>query len=161
VVAAAAQPRWARTLLLLDPVIAVDHEEADELVADILGDLNDLDPAELLRRHPRWHVEDAAQKVLAARVVSPFVVERTIRANTTGGSSRRWQLEPTLAELAPRVHVLAADPACAAIFSPEQGAALTEAKADATVQTVVGAGHSVHRDDPAAVVAAVLALVRP
>jgi pimeloyl-ACP methyl ester carboxylesterase len=160
-VVAAADPRWARTLLLLDPVIAVADEEVDELVDDLLGDLGDLDPAELLRRHPRWHVEDAVQKVLAAGVVSPFVVERTIRGNAAGGSAAaRWQLDQALAALSPRVHVLAADPACGAIFSPQQGAALIAAKADATVETVGGAGHSVHRDDPAAVVAAALDLVR-
>ncbi|MCS5720998.1 alpha/beta hydrolase [Herbiconiux sp. CPCC 203407] len=160
VVAAAAAPRWARTLLLLDPVIAVDHEEADDLVADLLGDLEELDPAELLRRHPRWHAEDAVQKVLAARVVSPFVVERTVLDNTTSGpAAGRWQLDQSLAALAPRVHVLAADPECGAIFSPQQGAALTAATADATVQTVVGAGHSVHRDAPGIVVAAALALM--
>lgn len=163
VVAAASHPRWARALLLLDPVLAVAADDADGLVADLLGDLDDLDPLQLLQKHPRWHLEDAVQKVAAARVVSPFVVERTVQDNvgsaTSAADAPGWQLEHTLAGLRPRVHVLAADPLQGATFSQEQAARLTAAKADATVVTVAGAGHSVHRDDPHAVVAAALDLV--
>jgi pimeloyl-ACP methyl ester carboxylesterase len=156
VVATDQQPGWAQSLLLLDPVLAVDPAEADALVADLLGDLVDPDPAALLAANPRWHVEDALQKAEAARLVSSHVVERTVRDNV---GAERWQLHDTAARLAPPLHVLAADPARGASFSPADGERLTAAKADATVDTVRGAGHSVHRDDPEHVIRAALSRV--
>lgn len=155
VVAASTDPHWARALLLLDPVLTLPESDADATITDLLGDLDDLDANALLRAHPRWHTEDAVQKVNASRVVSPFVVERTVRDNPD------WQLESLTAELRPRVHVLAADAALGASFSVDQGDRLAAAASTFSYVVVPEAGHSVHRDDPDRVVAEAVALVQP
>jgi pimeloyl-ACP methyl ester carboxylesterase len=151
---AEAHPDWARSLLLLDPVFAVPESEFDAVLADVLGDLDHLDAAALLREHPRWHTEDAVQKVNAARVVSPFVVERTVHDNSA------WHLEPVAARIRPQVtvRVLGADPALGASFTPEEGERLTRPDASFSYAAVEGAGHSIQRDDPGRVVAEALAL---
>ncbi|GAA2242789.1 alpha/beta hydrolase [Herbiconiux moechotypicola] len=148
VVAAHAHPEWARALLLLDPVLTVAPEEADGLVAELLPDLEALDAAALHRAHPRWHVEDAVQKVNAARVVSPYTVERTIRDNPD------WALVETVAGLPVRVRVLAADPALGATFTAATGERLAREAADFGFRVLQGVSHSVHREDVDAVVAA-------
>lgn len=151
VVAAAEHPEWADALLLLDPVLAVPESEVDALVADLLGDLEQHDPTVLLAENPRWHPEDASQKVAAARAVTPHMVERTIRDNDD------WHLEPRLARVAARTRVLAADPSFGASFTRAQGEALVAANPRFGFAVVHGAGHSLHRDDPARVVAEALA----
>jgi pimeloyl-ACP methyl ester carboxylesterase len=155
-VAAEARPGWTRALLLVDPVLAMPDEQHDAVVADLLGDLDRLDPAECLRANPRWHTEDAVQKVTAARVVSPFVVERTVRDN--GG----WSLEAVAARIRGRVRVLGADPALGASFSAAEGERLAAAAPESFSYAVVErAGHSIQRDDPQRVVAEALALIDP
>ncbi|MFB2554961.1 alpha/beta fold hydrolase [Herbiconiux liangxiaofengii] len=152
-VAADRHHHWARALLLLDPVLAVDESEHDALLEDLLGDLTDLDPAVILARNPSWHSEDATQKVNAARVVSPYVVERTVRDN------REWQLEHVAARIRSRVRVLAADPQRGALFSSAQGERLSVGPSfDFAV--VAGSGHSVQRDHPELVIAEALELHR-
>ncbi len=157
VVAAAADPGWTRCLLLVDPVLALGEEQAEQILPDLLADLHGdrLDPAALMREHPLWHVEDAVQKVNAARVVSPFVVERTIRDN-----AGTWQLEALATTLAARVHVLAADPLLGASFTVEEGERMRAAAPTMSYTVVDGAGHSVHRDDPLRVVDEAVALVQ-
>ncbi|MGA1838917.1 alpha/beta fold hydrolase [Herbiconiux sp. 11R-BC] len=145
-VAAGAHPDWTSALLLLDPVFAVPEGAVPGLLAELLADLEALDPAALLREHPRWHSEDAVQKVAAARVASPYLIERTVLDN------ERWQLEPVAAALRPRVHVLAADPQLGASFTVEEGERLARANPRFRYSVVAGSGHSVQRDDPRRVV---------
>ena len=156
VVAAASDPAWARGLLLVDPVLALGDDEAEQILPDLLADLHGdrLDPGALLREHPLWHVEDAVQKVNAARVVSPFVVERTLRDN-----AGTWQLEALATTLAAPVHVLAADPALGASFTAEHGERMRAAAPTLSYTVVEGAGHSVHRDHPARVIEEAVALL--
>ncbi|MBF4571097.1 alpha/beta hydrolase [Herbiconiux sp. VKM Ac-1786] len=151
-VAAARHPHWARALLLLDPVLAVDEHRHDTLVTGLLGELRELDPDALLAANPRWHSEDATQKVVAARLVSPFVVERTVRDNA------RWQLEPVAARIRSRVRVLAADQGKGASFTTDEGERLGASSPQFDFAVVDGAGHSIQRDDPERVVAEAVAL---
>lgn len=151
-VAADRHRHWARTLLLLDPVLVVDEADHERLLADLLGELRALDPEDLLEQNPRWHSEDATQKVIAARLVSPWVVERTVRDNTD------WQLEPVAQRFRSRVRVLAADPDRGASFHAELGDRLQEGSHGFDYAVVSGSGHSVQRDDPERVVAEAVAL---
>jgi pimeloyl-ACP methyl ester carboxylesterase len=158
VTVAAAEPMWAEALLLLDPVLALPVGAVDAVLADLLGDLEGLDPVALHRAHPLWHLEDAVQKVNAARVVSPFVVERTIRGNADSDSP--WRLESLVAQLRGRVrvHVLAADPALGASFSVEEGERLRSGGDGFGYAVLEGVSHSVHRDYPQRVVVEAMAL---
>ncbi|MCS5732978.1 alpha/beta fold hydrolase [Herbiconiux daphne] len=154
-VTAEAHARWARALLLVDPVFSVLPSDVEALVADLLGDLDQTDPAALLQKNPRWQLEDAVQKANAVRLVSAFVIEHTVRDNS------EWQLEPVAARIpaSVAVRVLAADPALGASFSAAEGDRLTVAAGDFGYTVVAGAGHSVQRDDPERVVAEALRLV--
>ncbi|SDZ27816.1 alpha/beta fold hydrolase [Herbiconiux ginsengi] len=155
-VAAQAHQDWTRALLLLDPVLSMPDDQHDAVIADLLGDLDHLDADDLLRANPRWHTEDAVQKVTAARVVSPFVVERTVRDNVG------WNLEPVAARIRSHVRVLGADPQLGASFTAAEGDRLSAASPDSFSFAVVeGAGHSIHRDDPDRVVAEARALIAP
>jgi pimeloyl-ACP methyl ester carboxylesterase len=153
VVAAAAHPEWARTLLLLDPVLALPGQTVDDVSAMLLAELDVADAGELLRSNPQWHPEDAALKARAARRVSRFAVERTARDNPD------WHLEEVAGRLASPVRVLAADPALDSSFPVDLGDRLAARAARFSYAVVDGAGHSVHRDDPERVVAEALAMV--
>jgi pimeloyl-ACP methyl ester carboxylesterase len=155
-VAAEARPGWADALLLLDPVLSMPDEQHDDVIAELLGDLDRLDAGELLRANPRWHTEDAVQKVNAARVVSAFVVERTVRDN------EGWYLEPAVAGIREPVRVLGADPQQGASFTASEGERLSKAAPGTFSSAIVDdAGHSIQRDDPERVVAEALARLAP
>jgi pimeloyl-ACP methyl ester carboxylesterase len=156
-VAADAHPHWARGLLLVDPVLQMPEAEREAVLSDLLGALDLLDPADLLRANPRWHQEDAVQKVIAARSVSPFVVERSVRDNSS------WDLETVAARIPVPVRVLGADPRLGASFTAAEGERLVAASAPESFSYVVvdGAGHSIQRDDPDRVVAEARALIAP
>ncbi|MFJ9028193.1 alpha/beta fold hydrolase [Streptomyces sp. NPDC102274] len=146
--AASAEPGWASRLLLLDPVITVS-DGVEEVVRGILTELN-ATPESLLRDHPEWHPEDVFLKVQAARRTSPYVVESFLRKNAP------WSYEKELTEYARPVTVLAADPRRDPVFTADDGRRIGSAKADFRWTAVEGAGHSVYRDNPAAVIAAAL-----
>jgi pimeloyl-ACP methyl ester carboxylesterase len=151
-VAAARHHHWARALLLLDPVLDVPEDRHDALVTDLVAELGELDPAALLAANPRWHTEDATQKATAARLVSPYVVERTVRDN------ERWLLEPVAAGIRSRVRVLAADQEKGASFTTAEGERLSATSPLFDFAVVDGAAHSIQRDDPERVVTEALAL---
>ncbi|QIQ01495.1 alpha/beta hydrolase [Streptomyces liangshanensis] len=144
--AAGTEPGWAARLLLVDPVITV----ATDLAAEVTAEL-DASQEALSAANPLWHPEDAFLKAQAARQTTPHVVESFFRHNVP------WSYEETLAATACPVTVLAADPDRGPTFTAAEGLRLAAAKADFTWSTVPGAGHSVHRDNPEAVVAAALA----
>lgn len=147
--AADADPTWTARLLLIDPVITVE-DGLEELVRGILAERADTDEESILRGHPRWHPEDAFLKAEAARRTGPYVVESFLRHNFP------WSYEAALARTACPVTVLAADPRLGPSFTAEQGRRLERVKDDFDWTVVEGAGHSVHRDDPAAVTGAAL-----
>lgn len=141
-------------LVLVDPFLGADDMAA--LVADQVAEVAaSRDADRVAADNPRWHPDDAHHKAAAARAVSPGTVERWFADNDP------WDGRvAALVEVAVPTHVVAADPAVGALFTPEQQARAT-ANPLVTVERVAGAGHSVHRDDPAPVVAAVLRALGP
>ncbi|MFJ5227749.1 alpha/beta fold hydrolase [Streptomyces sp. NPDC088400] len=147
--AASADHGWAGRLLLLDPVITVREEAVEGFVRSISAEVRDADPEEMLRENPRWHPEDAYLKAQAARRTTPYVVETFLRGNAP------WSYEKTLATYPHPVTVLAADPLHSPAFTAGEGRRIQSIKTDFHWSVVEGAGHSVYRDNPAAVTAAV------
>lgn len=142
--------------LLIDPVIALPDARLAELEAGLVAEVGGALDAERLRaEQPRWDDEDVHRKVRASELVSPRVVRRSIRDNAP------WDLTAHVARWTVPVHVLAADPAHDALLPPDLAARIEAAGPSATVSVVAGAGHSIHRDDPEPVVAAVLDAVGP
>jgi pimeloyl-ACP methyl ester carboxylesterase len=149
VAAAHRQPGWARRLLLVDPVITIPADGLDELTEEIVEEIRVPDAAGYLVLNPRWHPEDAALKLEAARATSEHVVRSVL--------AEPWSYEAQLAEVDCPVIVLAADPDRGATFTAAEGRRLEAAKPDLRWSVVPGAGHSIHRDDHLAVVNAALA----
>lgn len=139
---------FARRAVLLDPALRVVGAFAPMLAEMILAEVGgNLTLAMLRQRSPRWHPEDHWRKVQASATVSPRVIESCVY------DSDPWDFADTVGRWTCPVEVLAADPALGALFDPTAIAGIDEL-AHVTVTTVVGAGHSVHRDDIAAVLAA-------
>ncbi|MFD3523182.1 alpha/beta fold hydrolase [Streptomyces sp. NPDC058653] len=139
------EPGWAARLLLVDPVITVTADLAAEVKAEL-----DVPPEALLAGNPLWHPEDAFLKARAARQTSPYVVDSFFRHNVP------WSYEKALAATTCPTTVLAADPDLGPCFTAAEGLRIAAAKPDFHWSTVPGAGHSVYRDNPEAVITAAL-----
>lgn len=147
----AAEEGFADRVVLIDPVLRLGAAAAEELRAALVAESGGrLDHAGLRAAQPRWDDEDVHRKVVASSRFSPRVADATLDDNLP------WDLRWLPERWRCPVHVLAADPAQGALLGPEDVAGLVR-RPHVTVTTVAGAGHSIHRDDPAAVLAAVLA----
>lgn len=146
-VLAGASGGWAARLVLVDPALRVDGGDAAREAE--LAELEDGAVAALAAAHPDWHPEDVRLKARAVAATSPSVVAAIFDEN------RPWDLLGTLAALPVPVHVLGADPLAGGIFDPLVGIGLADRHPHVTYTLATGRGHSVHREDPGAVVAAV------
>lgn len=147
VLASAADPAWARRLILIDPGLRLD--EADrEIVrqgqADAFANPSSVD--DLRATYPHWHPHDIELKVVAIAQASQWAVEQVSSQNAT------WDVMDAAARLRVPTHIIGADPAVYSIFT---GPVATEFLRSglATMSVVRGAGHSPHRDDPDATLA--------
>ncbi|MEW1718380.1 alpha/beta hydrolase [Streptomyces sp. NPDC093109] len=148
--AASAEPGWADRLLLVDPALTIAGELNEAMLQAMIAEL-DATPEALRAANPAWHPEDATLKAAAAALTSPHVVDSILRQNIP------WSYEQALTAYPHPATVLAADPARYPAFTAEEGRRVASAKKDFAWSVVEGAGHSVHRDNPAAVIAAALA----
>lgn len=138
--------------LLVDPVLVLDAASREPLRAAQRADVGRQEVADVADRNPRWDRTDVERKVLAAGFCTPDVVDRVIDHNPD------WDLTELHGAWRARVHLLAADPDAGALLAADTMAALVDG-ARTTGRTVASAGHSVHRDDPASVLAAIDALL--
>lgn len=146
-----ARAGFADRAVLLDPALQMPSgPQRDELrtrmVAEVGGTLT---YEALAAAQPRWDAADVRRKVLASQLVLPRTVAATFDHNDP------WDVLEHAEQWRCPVHLVAADPDHGALLPPDQLAALA-ARETVTATTIVGAGHSVHRDDPDATVVAVL-----
>lgn len=147
----AARDGFARRVALLDPVVVVPEDRFDALLAEQLAELRlAADPEALGARHPGWHGEDLSAKVRAAARTTPFVVERTLADN------RPWWYLDLLSNVTTPTTLVCADPDRGALLDPVIGEEIARRNARVTAVVVPGAGHSLHRDDPDAVIDALV-----
>lgn len=141
------RPGWGARALLVDPVLWLDDagRRGVRSMRDEVGGA--LSVTDLRAAQPRWDDEDVRRKVAAAATVTPRVVDATLAHN------RPWDLGGAVAAWPDGVRVLAADPRVDTLFPTAHAAHVRELAPRTEVRVVPGAGHSVHRDDPAAVVA--------
>lgn len=142
-----ARPGFARRGLLLDPVLWLRDEDRDQLRADLAGEVGGvLSHDRLAQDQPGWSEEDRHRKVLAAATVSRRTTDLTVDHNDpwdVRGFTERWACP---------VQLVAADPDHGALLHPADVVGAQAAHPGVTTTTVSGAGHSLHRDGPAAVV---------
>ena len=141
---------FARRGLLIDPVLYVDEADKPALTEALLADMGDGLTMERVRAEaPQWDEEDGFRLVRASALVSPHVVRRVV-ADTSP-----WDLLPLAKRWTSAVTILAADPVVGALFTPQHTERLQGVRAEVRVVTVPQAGHSIHRDTPATVLAAI------
>ncbi|MFA9447049.1 alpha/beta fold hydrolase [Egicoccus sp. AB-alg6-2] len=142
------EPDRAAAAVLVDPVLRLDDADREAVRAAQRRDVGELDAAAVAAAHPRWDARDVWRKVLAARRVTPDVVDAVVDHNDP------WDLTGHAASWRGRVHLLVADPAHGGLLDPTLAATLAQAP-DVTTETVARAGHSIHRDRPDVVADAV------
>lgn len=140
--------------LLIDPVLVLEPASREPLRAAQRADVGRQEVPDVAARNPRWDAADVERKVLAAGSCTPDVVDRVIDHNPD------WDVTGLHGAWRARVHLLAADPHLGGLLAADTVATLVDG-ARTTGRTVADAGHSVHRDDPAAVLAAIDALLEP
>lgn len=141
VVASAADPGWARRLVLVDPGIHLDDADRAAVAAGQEQAFADTSQEAIRAEHPHWHPQDIELKSLAAQQASRWAVEQTGAQNTP------WDVRDAAAALTVPTHVLGADPAVYSLFT---GGLADEVRQNpvVTMSVVAGAGHSPHRDAP-------------
>ncbi len=143
--------------ILIDPVLTLVPEDREALRRSSREQAGGVDPEAIRRDHPAWDERDVWRKVLATRLFTPDVADAVLDQNDP------WDLTDRPSRWHARTHLLAADPAVGDAYLD---AALAHHLADqptagarVTAEVVVGAGHSIQRDRPEAVLAAVRKVV--
>ena len=140
-VVAAARPGFARSLVLLDPVLEVPPAEFEAVAADQVAELA-LDEASVAAAKPHWHERDQAAKLAGVRAVVPDAVERTF---TDSGD---WNVVAEARALAVPTLILSGDPTVYTMLDPELARSLVGSTPSIEYRVIAGAGHSPHRDVP-------------
>lgn len=144
--------------VLIEPVLRLAPEDREALRSGLREEAGGVDPDALRRDHPAWDERDVWRTVLATRLFTPDVVDAVLDQNDP------WDLTDRPSRWRARTHLLAADPASG---EASLDAALAHHLADrstgssgrVTAEVVEGAGHSIQRDRPDAVLAAVRKVV--
>jgi pimeloyl-ACP methyl ester carboxylesterase len=97
---------------------------------------------------PSWSEEDVFRLVRASQGISPHVVRRILADN------RPWDLVDRAASWTTPVTILAADPSLSELFSDADAHRIEDVCDTVRIVTVAEAGHSIHRDAPETVLAA-------
>jgi pimeloyl-ACP methyl ester carboxylesterase len=134
--------------VLVDPVLRLDADGRQRLRTASRAEAGGVGPDDVRRAHPTWDERDVWRKVLATRAVTPDVVDAVLDHNDP------WDVVPLLERSTARVHLLAADPDIGGTLAPSLAATLADG-GRVTAEVVAGAGHSIHRERPDAVRAAV------
>lgn len=142
-VLAAQREGFAGSLVLLDPVLEVSAAEASAVIAVQVAEL-DLDEASIVRLKPRWDDRDRAEKLVGVRSVDPAAVTRSFTDNPA------WNVVAETSALGMPVLILSGDPAVYSMLDPQTARSLQNAE----YRVIPNAGHSPHRDEPDATIAA-------
>ena len=132
--------------VLIDPVI--ETGDAVELGAQLLAELKET-PAEIAAANPSWHPDDVHWKAWSAAQMTHATMQRLLD---------QWlpsDVTDAVAGVGGACVVLAADPSAGGLLSTRAAAALA-ANPHIDVIDLPGVGHSVHRQDPAIVIDAVV-----
>ncbi len=137
--AAAANPGWAGSLILEDPALALP--DADTALEWLMAPFDGPMTAESVAvESPRWHPNDCRHKSDALQASGPEVVRRTVTDNPD------WDVTSLVGDLTCRTLLIGADPANDAILPPALGEATSRRNPAVDYTMIPGSGHSIHRD---------------
>lgn len=153
VVASAADPTWARRLVLIDPGIVVLGADAEAVRASQEQAFADNRAEAVRAEHPDWHPQDIELKVDAVARASRWAVDQVAVQNPD------WDVREACARVTVPTHVIGADPEVYSLFTGDIAASVLAANPRFTMSIVPGAGHSPHRDKPEETVRQLLGLL--
>ncbi|GGI03821.1 alpha/beta fold hydrolase [Egicoccus halophilus] len=136
-----AEQQLAPAAVLVDPVLHLTGDDHRRLRVEQRLDVGELDTDAVAEAHPAWHPRDVSRKVLAARRVTPDVVDAVLDDNDP------WDVRADGDRWRERVHLLVADPGYGGWLAPATADELTDGTR-VTAEVVPGAGHSIHRERP-------------
>jgi pimeloyl-ACP methyl ester carboxylesterase len=141
-------PGFARRIVLIDPVLEIADADGEGLAAANLRSVtHPATAAEIAAQNPTWHPETVRLKRLTLEQADPHAVERTMYDNAP------WHHAALLHAVTTPTLILGGDPAAGALCDPGLGADNPHVE----YRMVPGTGHSVHRERPDVVLAALLA----
>lgn len=149
--AGALDAAWAHRLVLLDPAIVLDEAGRERVLAGQLANHDGATVAGIAADFPHWHPLDVEFRVRAVKAASRFALERMVRDNDD------WDVRAHVARLTRPTLVIAADPAHGAMFAGALADEVLASNPLVSAVVITDAGHSVHRDDPAATLQHLLA----
>jgi len=136
---AASTPGFTQRLVLLDPVLEVDPDAREAIIADQLAEL-DLTVESLTAQKPHWHPRDIASKVAAARRSSPATASGSFDDNPG------WNLVVEASTVSVPTLIISGDPEVYTMLAPATAAAITTANRNVAYLVIEGTGHSPQRD---------------
>lgn len=146
--AAADHPSWTTRLILIDPAIHLLPADREVVRNSQEAAFADPTPEAVRAQHPRWHPQDIELKATAAQQASPWAVEQTSEQNP------QWDERVAAGRLTVPTHIIGSDPAVYSIFTGATATEVLRSNDRISMSVVAKAGHSPHRDRPAATVAA-------
>ncbi|MCC5949990.1 MAG: alpha/beta fold hydrolase [Nitriliruptoraceae bacterium] len=138
--------------VLVDPVMDLRPSVREGLRQQLRAEAHGLDAAQVRTANPDWSERDVWRKVTATALVTPDVVDAVLDDNDP------WDLWASVEAWRAPVAWLSADPARGGLLDPVRAAALADGRR--LHHESVDAGHSIHRERPDRVEAAVTR-VRP
>lgn len=129
----------ARRLVLLDPVLEVDPDALEAIIADQVAELS-LTIESLTAEKPHWHPDDVASKVAAAQRSSVATARGSFDDNPG------WNVVVEASTVPVPTLIVSGDPAVYTMLAPETAAAITTANPHVTYVVIEGTGHSPQRD---------------
>jgi pimeloyl-ACP methyl ester carboxylesterase len=147
-VLAAEDPQAFGRLILLDPVWNVPANDLPAVAAEQVAELAH-DESSLRAAKPHWDDRDIQAKLAAIRAVRPDAVARAF------ADPREWDIRPVAATVRTPALVLGGDPAVSTMLEPGDARAASAGCGTMDYAVIEGAGHSPHRDEPAATLAAI------
>jgi len=142
VVASKENHEWAKSLILLDPALALDNSVRTMILDNQrLGHLRQ-DVAEVEAANPLWHPLDVQVKVVAHRAASLYALEHAVFDNDP------WDVTQHAEALAVPTYILGAEEKLGSMFTGDYAKNLVAGNDNLQWDVIPGAGHGVHRDKP-------------
>ena len=142
--AAVHDPGFAQRLILLDPALELPDDAFASICEDIVDEATNPASEEQVRAaNPDWEPETVRTKTLASHQARPDAMKRILDDNAP------WHHAHLLDRVTVPTLILGAE------LDPVATPVLADGRPHVEFRVIIGAGHSVHRDDPDAVLAAI------
>jgi len=141
--AASTATEWTRRLVLLDPALTLDEPARHAILESQLANFDGATVASIAAQFPHWHPLDVEFRVRAVQAASRFALERSVLDNDD------WDTTGFVAHVTAPTLIIAGDPEHGSLFAGEHAQSVLAMNPLLERVVLPGAGHSVHRDQPA------------